>query len=666
MLLALKPRKMMFDQPYHMNYSQLEFSQCSINFSSFIEQPNISPFNSKPQKRLTGLKLNDSHTYSSCDQNDYSKNINFANNDSLANHNVSSIRKIDILGEQVELTDLGESSILNFLNDISNKQCNQKHRNPITDMTINPMIEEVDENTEIDNPEACSSNILNSLSHSLKKGVIIKKKEIDNVLNQTDDSLYCIEFNINHGRKVNMLDYFEDILDDIKKYNNKILQSNFDLFNIKDETIDMINIYAKLEKANKLIKCFLSYTEHITDIQSLNTYAFNEFISILSEFISSKGNTRFRSILNYNKRRKHCYNLQLSHKFYKQYNTSLNNSLIDAIDQPVGVHLLQNVNFSVDLLSESDSDIKSDTAEKGKILTLEERAREYKNIEINQIVTNNLYLEMLKMFDNLVAAQSICNTNCIRYIDKSTVKESEYFMCENTSLIFDFLKIAEILKNQEIIVKLHGIFHRMLQLSVINNRFDLFSFLVKSHVNNYHKRLTKILPIDRSLTILNKIDHNEWGKYTVSKLCVDEFEKLLALVNEKEDKQEGNPLMLAENIDEENSIGYIEDLNYTKFLNLEINDNQAYTQWLLRYNQSKDINEIKVKKRYRFNFLRKLKQKWYGKNTENMNHIEDGDEDNKKESVKTKQSIFDIFEIEKNEDNNAYQSLYILAHKSLV
>lgn len=653
----------MFEQPYYMNYSQLEFSQCSINFSSFIEQPDISSLSHRPQKKLTGLKLSESQTHSTCDQLDFNRNINMIINDSVANYNLSSIRKIDVLGEQVELTDLGESSILNFLNDISNKQSKHKHRNPITDMTINPMIEEVDENTDNDNPEACSSNILNSLSQSLKKGVIIRRKEALNVLSQTDDSICCIEFDIKHGRKITMLDYFEDVLEDINKYNNKITQSNFDLFSINDETIDMINVYAKLEKTNKLIKCFMSNTEHVADIESLNTLGLKEFLSILSGFLSSKGKPRFQSIINYTKRRKQCHNLQMSHKFYKHYNTSLNHSLIDALEQPVALPLLQNVNFTVDLLSESDLDIKSGTPEKSKDLALEEIAKEYKYIEINQIVTNNLYLEMLKMFDNLVAAQAICNTNCISYNDKTAIKENEYLMCENTALIFEFLKIAEILNNQELIVKLHGIFYRMLQLSIVKNSFDLFSFLVKAQVSHYHKRITNILPVDRSLTVLNKIENNEWGKYTVSRLCVDEFEKLLALVENKQNGQEKTPSLLIENINEENSSN-IEDLNYTKFLNLKINDKQSYTEWLQKYHQSNDIKEAKVKKKHIFNFLRKLRDKWYGVKAETVEDIKDNDEESIKENVNTKQSIFDIFEIDRNEDNNAYQSLYILAHKA--
>lgn len=654
----------MFEQPYYMNYSQLEFSQCSINFSSFMEQSNTSFFSHKPQKKLTGLKLSEYPTHSTCDQLDFNRNINMVINDSEANHNLSSIRKIDVLGEQVELTDLGESSILNFLNDISNKQCKQKHRNPITDMTINPMIEEVDENTNNDNPEACSSNILNSLSHSLRTGVIIKRKEVENVLSQSDDSICCIEFDINHGRKVTMLDYFEDVLDDINKYNNKITQSNFHLFSMNDETIDMINVYAKLEKTNKLFKCFLSNIEYVVDIEILNTHAFKEFLAILSKFISSKGNPRFLSIINYTKRRKQCHNLQMSHKFHKHYNTSLDHSFIAALERPVAMPLLQNVNFSVDLLSVSDSDIKSDTPEKSKSLILEEVAREYKYIEINQIVTNNLYLEMLKLFDNLVAAQAICNTTCISYNNKASIKQNEQMMCENTALVFDFLKVAETLKNQELIVKLHDIFNRMLQMSIVENSFNLFSFLVKSQVNHYHKRIAKILPIDRSLTVLNKIDNNEWGKYTVSRLCVDEFEKLLVLVNERQNKQEKIHLKLMENVNKENSTN-IEDLNYTKFLNLKIKDKETYTEWLQKCHQSNDIKEVKVKRRYRFNFLRKLKDKWCGVKAETVKDVEDNVETDINENVNTKQSIFDIFEIDKNEDTNAYRSLYILAHKAL-
>lgn len=654
----------MFEQPHYMNYSQLEFSQCSINFSSSIEQPNTSSYSHRPQKRLTGLKLSEPRTHSTCDQIEFNRNINMMINDSVANQNLSSIRKIDILGEQVELTDLGESSILNFLNDISNKQCRQEHRNPITDMTINPMIEELDENTDNESPESCSSNILNSLSHSLRKGLIIRKKEADNVSSQKDDSLCYIEFDLNQGRMVTILHYFEDDLDDIKKYNNNITQSNIDLFTITDETIDMINVYAKLEKANKLFKCFLSNTERVADIENLNKLVFKEFITLLSGFVSTKGKPRFPSIINYNKRRKQCHSLQMSHRLYKHYSTSLNHSLINALEQPVALPLLQNVNFSVDLLSESDSDIKSNTPEKCKDLELDEIAREYKYNEINQIVTENLYLEMLKMFDNLVAAQAIYNKTCIKYNDKAAVKESECLMFLDTALIFDFLKIAEILKNQELIVKLHGIFYRILQLSIVENSFELFSFLVKTQVNLYHKRIAKILPVDRSLTVLNEIDNNEWGKYTVSKLCVDEFEKMLALVNERQEKQEKNTLLLIENINEDKSIN-IEDLEYTKYLNLKVNDKQTYTEWLQKYHQSNDIEEIKVKKRHRFNFLRKIRDKWYGMKSETAEDIKQNDEEDIKENVNTKQSIFDIFEIDKKESTKTYQSLYILAHKAL-
>jgi len=78
-------------------------------------------------------------------------------NDSLIDQSTSSIKKIDFMSENIELTDLGESSILKFLNEVSNKKNQYMHKHSITEMTINSLIEEINEN--IDDNEQPEQNL---------------------------------------------------------------------------------------------------------------------------------------------------------------------------------------------------------------------------------------------------------------------------------------------------------------------------------------------------------------------------------------------------------------------------------------------------------------------------------------------------------------------------
>ena len=645
------------------DYSQFEIIKYNAKFLSVIDSLHIASKNTKPQKKLTGLKLNQTHHYSPCDQrHDFDDYFNNSLNDSLIDESTSSIKKIDFMSENIELTDLGESSILKFLNEVSNKKNQYMHKHSITEMTINSLIEEINENID-DNeqPEALSTYILNSLSKSLRSGVIVKKKNEVVTSQRNNDSIFYKDFGIKDRNKLKMAKVVKNVFKDISKYEDETCQLSFEHFTLKDEIIDMINLCSKLKNMNRLISFINNKIEDIVDIDNVRALITKEITCLIFKFLYKSNSSQFQSIKNYEKRVKRYHQLQHDYNFSKHFSNELSVDIIHGLEEPITDSLLHNIKFSIELPINRDLGIKNKNIENINSLALREITNEYKYLEINQITTIGLYLEMLNMFDNIVTFQNISNTYCTQYNTNEDAKENELLMNKQCLLLFKFLEVAEILRNHEFIVKVHAVFNILLQTSLTTNKFELFSNLIKSQIDNYFERLDNILPADRSITALHRIENNLWGKYTVTKLCVDEFENLITLMSHT--KNVTKPIQthkFSTNINKNYS--FSEDFNYTTLLNLKVNDEQSYTQWLLGLNEAVHATKTPKKKTQRFKLIKKIIDRFHRVREPRKINIEaqENKEVSKNDPAK-KLSIFDIFGIDKINSDDTFKSLDIVA-----
>ena len=543
---------------------------------------------------------------------------NKENNDSSSfknSKNIDSIKRLKIMDDSANLTDLGESSILNLLNQFHVKDRNLKKKHPILDRTINPLIEEkeVDSAEVTDSLEIENSNILKSLTISFKEGDVLKTKNSIKMINEKHFFQNNQSFMLNPDDIINSSTIEGDDL--IKQLENSLI--NFEIYedfnsqmvknvektnkiDIGEEVQDLISIYNHIETLNPVLNLVSKSTFDENEKFKIISICDNFIKNVLIKYLSLKPFTRLITLQHYNERVKEIQQLNSCYRVKKIYKLlSDENNCIDWLPMntnlPFG--LVKDLNFNISCYPKDDDKSLDDT-----LCRFIER--KYENNEYLIIIINSLILKFLDIFKNIV---TIYKKNSNPEKEKENI---DLFLCKCTEIIFKFLTIGEILRSNEFLVRLYSVFDDILMCSFNLNSLTLFSHLIKEKSKQYQNKLNTISISCRSISPLDKVDKNYWGKYLISKNCVQEFDKKCnEAINCKN-------LSILEKHCNNYSFDFIGDISLesSDYMNLIENlvdsEEANYTLWLENY--MKEQNGLKKNEEYQSDnnllnrFFRKL------------------------------------------------------------
>ncbi|KAL6927282.1 hypothetical protein ACO0SA_003580 [Hanseniaspora valbyensis] len=607
----------------YLDNCELNFSTVNpLSFSSKTESIiNISL--TKPNCIYNNLNRDESFELMNLDFKDIQNSSeitnlsNKENNDSSffkSGKNIESIKRLKIMDDSANLTDLGESSILNLLNQFQVKDRNLKKKHPILDRTINPLIEEEEEvmmivmSFEIEN-----SNILKSLTISFKEGDVLKTKNSIKMINDKHFFQTSQSFVLNPDDMINSSTIEGDDL--IKKLENSVI--NFEIYedfnsqmvknvektkkiDIGEEVQDLILIYNHLETLNPVLSLVSKSTFDENEKLKITSICDNFSKKVLIKYLSLKPFTRLITLQHYNERVKEIQQLNSCYRVKKIYKLlSDDNNCIDWLPMNTNLpfSLIKNLNFNISCYPKDDDQSLNETL-------CHFIERKYENNEYLIIITNSLILKFLDIFKTIV---TIYKKNSNPEKQKESI---DLFLCTCTEIIFKFLTIGEILRSNEFLVRLYSVFDDLLMCSFNLNSLTLFSHLIKEKSKQYQQKLNNISISCRSISPLDKVDKNYWGKYLISKNCVQEFDKKCnEAINCKN-------LSILEKHCNNYSFDFIGDISLesSDYINLIENlidsEEPNYTLWLENYMKAK--NGLEKNKQYQSDnnllnrFFRKL------------------------------------------------------------
>ncbi|XBW38144.1 hypothetical protein QEN19_003740 [Hanseniaspora menglaensis] len=400
--------------------------------------------------------------------------------------------------QSMELTDLGESSILKFLNQLYINDNINKSKSFNKQSFLDSFAEDYEaEKTEL---LVLNSNKKNNYKSTQK--ILVLKNKIMPQDQHIDKELKS--YSLDDVELINTLRELCKISKN--KRSSQVLNNNNMFTSLEDEINYLKEIFNKLDSIELILGKL--YCE------KLSKNSKTELLSVCEQFLqnvcitllSKNSSSGLATLELYNERAKQ---IAFINKSINLQNGS-NNSTISHQDR-----ITSKNSVLLKELETHDSLIVYDFSNTSKKAFVR---KTIKKKEESLILLNKLLFKLLRMFTLIILIfKANSNYNDVLYIDMNLKTFDK--------ILFQMLSVSEILKSSEFLIRLQVAFDHIQQYSLKANRLFFYSQLTKKNVVEYHQKINNIPLSCRSISKLDKIDNNEWGKYLLLKRCVNEFDK---------------------------------------------------------------------------------------------------------------------------------------------
>lgn len=371
----------------------------------------------------------------------------------------------------------------------------------------------------------CSSNILDiSNDYSIHGKVFFENDvttvETNNALNSFQDILqsenikqYCQE-----GHK-NLFDELKYLITKIKNYeeskNTKLDYSiKIKKESIVNELLDLIEVYRNIDKLGSIVDLILNGSINKCDIKSLLLMCDSFIKDELINYLNLRPFARVKSLLQYSKRFKELQSLKQQYLFKKVFQFSIEKKeYFDWL--PVFIKLpsdlIKNLNYTINCYPRNQDESYDQSL-------LSSIGNTYEKMDYSILMTNCFYFKLLEIFSMISHIYEKV------FKDNYQKQDVNLFLHTYIIIIFKFLNISEILRSNELLIRIYSLFDELIITSCELNSLELFINFTKEKCKAYKQKLKNISMSCRSLSPLDKLNKNYWGKYSVTHKCIQEFE----------------------------------------------------------------------------------------------------------------------------------------------
>lgn len=339
-------------------------------------------------------------------------------------------------------------------------------------------------------------------------------KSSQNILLQSENSRYYLQ-----KENQNLIYEFKSLITKIKLYEKVQCKKLAYTTKIEKECIikellDLIEVYKNIDKLGFIAHLILNSSLNEWDIQTLLLMCDNFILNELMNYLSLKPYARIESLLHYSQRFKELQRLKQQFIFKKVFQFSLHGEkYLDWL--PVFIKLPPDLKKSLNYKIQCYPINQDETYDKSFFSSI---GNNYEKMDYSIITTNCFYFKLLDIFSMTSKIYKKV------FEGKNQKQEINIFLHTYVIIIFKFLNISEILRSNELLIRIYSLFDDLIITSFELSSLELFINLTKEKCKAYKQRLNSISISCRSLSPLDKLNKNYWGKYSITHKCIQEFE----------------------------------------------------------------------------------------------------------------------------------------------